>query len=144
MMISQRLFVLSLAVLMLIVAGCDKGPKVYSVTGAVKIKGSPAPEKTRVNFAPVGGGELAAGLVDANGNYKLYYGIEGKEGALPGKYKVFLAPDASSEAYMSGPQSGVPGVPSAGPIPKEYLSGDSSPLTVEVPENDTTIDINID
>jgi hypothetical protein len=141
---SKRLFLLSLAGVMLIAAGCDKGPRVYSVTGSVKIKGNPAPEKTRVNFAPVGGGELAAGLVDASGNYKLYFGNEGKEGALPGKYKVFLAPDASSEAYMSGPPSGVPGVPSAGPIPKEYLSGDSSPLTVEVPESNTTIDINID
>jgi len=131
----------SVAILLSFVAGCDSGPKVYGVTGKVTIKGTPAPEKTRVNFEPVDGGELAAGMVDANGNYKLYYGTEGREGAMPGKYKVFLSPDASSEAYMTGKSSGVPGVPSAGPIPKEYLIGKTSPLTVEVPESDTTIDV---
>lgn len=135
---------LSVAVTLLAVAGCDSGPKVYSVTGKVTIKGNPAPENTRVNFEPVGGGESAAGIVDASGNYKLFYGNEGREGAMPGQYKVFLAPDASSEAYMSGPPSGIPGMPSAGPIPKEYLSGQTSPLTVDVPESNTTIDVIID
>jgi hypothetical protein len=135
---------LSVAVALLAVAGCDSGPKVYSVTGKVMIAGNPAPENTRVNFEPVGGGESAAGMVDASGNYKLYYGNEGREGAMPGKYKVFLAPDASSEAYMSGPVSGIPGMPGGGPIPKEYLSGQTSPLTVDVPASNTTIDVIID
>lgn len=135
---------LSVAVVMLAVAGCDSGPKVYSVTGKVTIAGNPAPENTRVNFEPVGDGESAAGMVDASGNYKLYHGSEGREGAMPGKYKVFLAPDASSEAYMSGPPAGVPGMPSAGPIPKDYLSGQASPLTVDVPESNTTIDVIIE
>lgn len=138
------LSLLSVAVGMLAVAGCDSGPKVYSVTGKVSIAGNPAPENTRVNFEPVSGGESAAGIVDASGNYQLFYGNEGREGAMPGQYKVFLAPDASSEAYMSGPPAGVPGMPSAGPIPKEYLSGQTSPLTVDVPESNTTIDIIVD
>jgi hypothetical protein len=140
----RSLSLVSVAVVLIAAVGCDKGPNVYAVTGKVTIKGNPAPENTRVNFEPVGDGELAAGMVDASGNYKLYYGNEGREGAMPGKYKVYLAPDASSEAYMSGPPSGVPGMPSAGPIPKEYLSGASSPLTVEVPESDTTIDVIIE
>lgn len=140
----KSLSLLSVAAALLVAVGCDKGPNVYAVTGKVTIKGTPAPENTRVNFEPVGGGELAAGMVDAAGNYKLYYGNEGREGAMPGKYKVYLAPDASSEAYMSGPPSGVPGMPSAGPIPKEYLSGQTSPLTVDVPESNTTIDVIIE
>jgi len=134
----------SIAFVLVATAGCDSKPKVSAVTGKVTINGNPAPEKTRVNFEPVNGGESAAGMVDASGNYKLYYGNEGREGAMPGKYKVFLAPDASSEAYMSGPPSGVPGMPSSGPIPKEYMSGQASPLTVDVPESDTTIDVVIE
>jgi len=140
----KTLSLLSIAFVLFATAGCDSKPPVSQVTGKVTIKGNPAPEKTRVNFEPVNGGELAAGMVDASGNYKLYYGNEGREGAKPGSYKVFLAPDASSEAYMSGPTSGVPGVPSPGPIPKEFLSGKTSPLTVEVPESDTTIDVVIE
>lgn len=134
----------SIAVVLFATTGCDSKTKVSAVTGKVTIKGMPAPENTRVNFEPVNGGELAAGMVDASGNYKLYYGSEGLEGAKPGSYKVFLAPDASSEGYMSGPVSGVPGVPSAGLIPKEYLTGSTSPLTVEVPDSDTTIDVVIE
>jgi len=134
----------SVAVVVFVTTGCDSKPNVFDVTGKVTIKGQPAPENTRVNFEPVNGGELAAGIVDAGGNYKLYYGNEGHEGAMPGSYKVYLAPDASGDAYMSGPSSGVPGVPTAGPIPKEYLSGTTSPLTVEVPESDTTIDVVIE
>jgi hypothetical protein len=140
----KRLSLLLLMLVTIVAVGCDSKPKVSKVTGKVTIKGSPAPENTRVNFEPVGGGELAAGMVDASGNYNLYFGNEGREGAMPGSYKVFLSPDASSEAYMSGTPSGVPGVPSAGPIPKEYLTGQTSPLTVEVPESDTTIDITIE
>lgn len=134
----------SLAVILFATVGCDSKPKIYAVTGKVTIKGNPAPEKTRVNFEPVTGGELAAGIVDASGNFKLYSGNEGREGVAPGSYKVFLAPDGSSDAYMSGKRSGVPGVPSPGPIPKDYLSGKTSPLTVEVPDSDTTIDVTIE
>jgi len=134
----------SIAVVLCATTGCDSKPKIYAVTGKVTIKGDLAPEQTRINFEPVNGGELAAGIVDASGNYKLYSGNEGREGVKPGSYKVFLAPDASSEAYMSGPPSGVPGVPGPGPIPKDYLTGATSPLTVEVPESDTTIDVAIE
>ncbi len=141
---SSRLSCLALASLWIVAVGCDSKPKLYPVSGSVTIKGSAAPDKTRVNFEPVDGGESAAGMVDASGNYTLYTGNEGREGALPGSYKVFLAPDASSEDYMSGPPSGVPGVPSAGPIPKDYLAGSTSPLTVEVKETDNSIDITIE
>lgn len=134
----------SVAAFLFFMPGCDSKPPVSNVTGKVTIKGSPAPEKTRVTFEPVGAGQLATGMVDASGNYKLYYGNEGLEGALPGSYKVVLSPDSSGSDYMSGKPSGVPGVPSAGPIPKEYLTGSTSPLTVEVPDTDTTIDVNVE
>ncbi len=130
--------------LMVVLVGCDSRPKVYPVTGTVTIKGTPAPEMTRVNFEPVSGGELAAGMVDATGGFTLYSGNEGRPGAVPGSYKVFLSPDASSDAYMTGKPSGVPGVPSAGPIPDDFLSAATSPLTVEVTEDENVIDVTIE
>ena len=145
----QRLSWLAIPLVLAAVVGCDTGPKLYPVTGKVTIKGEQAPEKTRVNFEPTGGGgEMAAGIVDAAGNYTLYYGSEGQAGALAGSYKVYLAPDASGSGYMDAKRPGgagsVPGMPGPGPIPKEFLSATTSPMTVTVAESDNTIDITIE
>jgi hypothetical protein len=139
---------LAIPLLLVAVLGCDSKPKTYPVSGRVMIKGEPAPQGTRVNFEPAaGGGEAAAGMVDGSGNYTLYSGSEGRAGAWAGTYKVFLAPDPSGDSYMSGAPgrpSGIPGVPSPGPIPDEYLRSSTSPLTVEVAETTNTIDVVIE
>lgn len=144
---SNRLSWLAVPLILAGVIGCDSGPTYYPVSGKVSIKGTPAPEGTRVNFEPTAGGELAAGIVDGTGTYVLYSGNQGREGALPGSYKVYLAPSSDSDAYMTGPAggpSGAPGIPSAGPIPKEYLQSSTSPLTVEVSEGENSIDVTVE
>jgi hypothetical protein len=143
----NRVLWLATAVLLTAVIGCNSKEKLYRVTGQVTIDGQPAPTGVRVNFEPTdAGGQVASGLVDEAGNYTLYTGSEGREGAVPGSYKVYLAPSYDTDAYMEGPPgrpSGIPGVPSAGPIPEEYLAAGTSPLTVEVGQSANQIDITI-
>lgn len=144
---NQRFALVCCGLLGLSLLGCDSGPGTVSVSGKVTIDGEPAPEGVRVNFEPTGAeGETATGVVDASGNYTLYTGSQGHEGAMPGQYTVYLSPPPEGgEAYMSEPGSGsgVPGVPGPGPIPPEYISAQSSPEKVEVTSGDNTIDIEI-
>lgn len=124
--------------------GCG-GSGTSPVTGKAMLDGSPMPENTRIQFEPAGGvGESAAGIVDASGNYELFSGASGEAGALPGKYKVYVTADASTEGYMEGPQrgGGVPGV-AVGPFPKEYTSPATTPIEKEVSSGPNQIDIEI-
>ena len=137
--------ILGLSVVFLsVVVGCDSKPAVYEVSGKVTVKGQPAPENSRVNFTPVGSdGEAASGIIDANGNYTLYSGIEGRKGALTGKYKVSFTADASSSDYMDGGRvGGVPGVV-LGPFPKEFTSEFTTKLEKEVVKGRNVIDIEV-
>lgn len=130
-------------VLGLVTVGCGGGTSVQPVKGKLLLKGSPAPENTRVNFAPIGEGMAASGIVDAEGNYELLSGAEGLPGAMVGTYKVSVTADASSGDYMdSSVRGGVPGVVT-GPFPKEYTSEFTTPIQKDVVEGENTIDIEI-
>ncbi len=121
--------------------GCNSSPTA-PVSGTVTIDGQPAPENTRVTFQPVGeSGQVATGLVDAAGNYELYTGAAGLEGAEPGTYKVYLSPDMSGESYMDA--GNAPPKADSGTIPQKYRSPDSSPKQVEVSAGKNTIAIDI-
>jgi hypothetical protein len=137
--------------------GCDSssGPKVHPVNGKLTIGGKP-PSGVTITFHPVdASGEAASGRVDEQGNFKLYSGNQGREGAAAGKYKVVLTQTSAgteSGNYMkaekkSGARSsssgpGVPGMPAA-TFPKEYMSATTSPKEVEVTSgtNEITIEI---
>lgn len=137
--------------------GCDSssGPKVHPVNGKLTIDGKP-PSGVTITFHPVdASGEAASGRVDEQGNFKLYSGNQGREGAAIGKYKVVLtqttAASAGAADYMKGgPKKGrdstggaaVPGMPAA-TFPKEYMSATTSPKEVEVTSgtNEITIEI---
>lgn len=136
------------------VLGCrgDTGPKVYPVKGQVTLNGQPLTDVI-VNFSPIDGdpAKMASGQVDASGNYSLRSGPQGKEGAPPGRYKVYLTPVAPTpqegQSYGgSGPQT--PGE-SAGPpqattnIPQQWLSAASTPFEAEVKAEPNTIPIDV-
>lgn len=125
--------------------GCSPSVPVQPVSGTVTLAGKPVPEKTRVNFHPVDTtGQPASGLVDATGKYTLYTGSEGHEGALVGKYKVYVTPDSEATDYMEGggTPSGVPGM-SYGPFPAEWCQPAKTPKEVEVVSGDNQINIEI-
>jgi hypothetical protein len=139
----KRLIILLCSLLAIPMLGCDSGPSLQKAGGTLTLKGSPAPENTRVNFEPIGEGMSAAGIVDATGKFELLSGNEGLPGAMIGKYKVFVTADSSSSDYMDNPNGrGVPGVGS-GPFPPEFTSLADTPIQKEVVKgtNDFVIDI---
>ena len=125
--------------------GCmPSGPKMYEVKGKVTIKGQPA-KGARLTFQPVDASiQAASGVVDESGNYKLYSGIEGKPGALPGQYKVVLLPDMSG-GDPSQRYSGAKGPPKMDDkvIPKEWQDSTTSPKTVDVKAGINEINIEL-
>lgn len=136
-----RLFLTVACLSLFLVAGCDSGPSMSPVSGKVTIGGQPAPENTLVNFVPVDPAIMAAsGKVDASGDYILYSGNEGKEGAMVGKYKVYLSPDMSGSSYM---EAGKPPEMSAGAIPEKYTKLETTDKEVEVTSGSNTINIEL-
>lgn len=124
-------------------AGCGgpAGPETYPVTGKVTIDGKPA-DGLSITFNPVETGKDAAGgNVGADGTYTLYTGVEGKEGAQPGKYKVTLS-DPSDTSYMQS-GGGDPTKIQGGRVPVEYKNSSTTPKEVEVTAGPNTINIEI-
>jgi hypothetical protein len=129
----------------MLIVGCGpSGPKTYAVSGKVTIKGQPATDVS-ITFQPVEStGQSASGRVGTDGSYSLFTGVQGKPGAMVGKYKVVLSGGGTqvdpSERYKKG---GGPPKPAEGPVPKEYTSGATSPKEVEVKPESNTINIEI-
>jgi hypothetical protein len=123
-------------------AGCSEGgPETYPVTGKVTINGQPA-SGLQIQFNPVEPGkEAASGNISADGGYTLYTGVEGKEGAPPGKYKVTLS-DPSDTSYMQS-GGGDPTTIKGGKVPADYRTVTTSPKVVEVTAGPNTINIEI-
>lgn len=137
----ERLLVLALSLPVLFLTGCNSS-STYPVTGKLTVGGQPAPENTRVNFQPLEeDGQIASGTVNAEGTYTLYTGSEGLEGAAPGKYKVYITPDASGVNYMES--DGGPPPNATGPFPREWTQPSTSPKEVEVTAGENKIDIEI-
>lgn len=112
----------------LVSAGCGSSrdpnlPTTASASGKVTYKGQPVNTGT-ITLHPLGKGNPAVGLLDANGNFELStYGA--RDGAVIGQHKVTIeippAPD------------GMPGSATLS-IPRAYTNRETTPLTVEVAE----------
>ncbi len=90
------------SVLLICVAGCTSGvtdaPKLYSVTGTLKVDGKPL-EATSVALIPAEKDSKlkpALGTTDKEGNFKI--ATNGDRGAAAGKYKVVLGGKGVDEA----------------------------------------------
>jgi hypothetical protein len=106
-----------------------------------------------VNFAPVDGdpAKMASGQVDSSGKYTLRSGSEGRSGAQPGRYKVYLTPTAPVPQEGQSYGGGGPAAPgeSAGPpqagsnIPQNWRSASTTPFEVEVQAKPNEINIEV-
>jgi hypothetical protein len=134
----------SALVVVVSLSGCtEAGPETYPVTGKVTIGGEPA-SGLKIMFNPLEAGkEPAGGDIGADGSYTLYTGVEGKEGAPPGKYKITLS-DPGDQSYMDpSAGGGDPTKAEGGKVPKEYKTAAESPKEVEVTAGPNTINIEI-
>lgn len=121
--------------------GCGPGgPATVPVTGKITIGGQPA-NNVSISFIPETAGAPTASGTATNGSYTLYTGVDGKPGAVVGKYKVTLAAQGGSDeaAYRSGKAPGTGGLP----FPAEYGDPSKTPLSKEVTAAGGAIDLEI-
>jgi len=112
----------------LVTSGCGASrdpnlPPTAPASGKVTYKGRPVDGGT-VRLHPVGKGNPAAGLLDANGAFELSTYSRG-DGAVIGSHKVTIDIPPAVDGVSS---------PNPLPIPKAYTDRETTPLTVEVTE----------
>jgi len=109
--------------------GAKDAPKTVAAQGVVTYKGTPM-AKISVGFIPAdGGGQIAEGTTDAEGNFLLQTREPG-DGAVVGNYKVALnyVPDVIAD--MPGFTDGKESEPST--IPAKYGDANMSGITAAV------------
>jgi len=126
--------ILSILLLSCLAMGCGEGygktPSVYTARGKVAMQNGKAVTGAYIKFIPTSleGVEAEAELAD-DGTFTLK-AIGGKEGAVPGAYKVVLdvsTPSARPAAKTNDAKR---------VIPKTYLSRETTPLTAEIKPED--------
>jgi hypothetical protein len=124
-------------------AGCEPGgPQVMKVSGTVTRAGNPV-AKLVVNFWPENG-RPSWGLTDAEGHYTLHYD-KNRDGAVTGKHKVWVQVKPASPREEADFANGLATLqPQLNSIIEKYGNQKTSPLTVEVKENNQVIDLPLD
>lgn len=146
----------SIGLLLLCVLGCSSPgiapPKLYPVTGNLKVDGKPLKEIV-VQLMPADTTSKAqpcSGVTDEEGNFKI--ATNGDRGATAGKFKVVLGGGAVKEGpisleeatRLSGEGRKFGGMPQVKyPFPKEWTSPKTSPKTVEIVDQGITVNIDI-
>lgn len=144
-----------------LLTGCG-GLKLVEVEGTLTLDGEPLAFKS-IAFVPEPGtpGNGAAGYSNKEGKYSLLAIISGvtrdMDGVPPGRYKVivsepmipisekdFEAIKLEKEGDEPAPAIGFPTAPAKQEVPGLYTSSDTTPLTLEVPENGGTLDVKLD
>lgn len=124
--------------MLVIVVGCDSGPKIVPVSGTATRGGQPVPN-VLITFQPEKG-RPSAGVTDGAGRFTLDYDAQNK-GALVGKHTVSVA------NYGDTPDS-VSGKVKPHPAMKEILTkyGDTvnSPLKLEITGATDNIEVKLD
>lgn len=137
---------LCLAVIFTLGCGGPIRPATVPVTGTVTLDDKPM-EGIQVTFQSSNPEiQSASGVTDANGQYVLYAGVSGTEGAMIGMYKVILVDpgDAGNQDYMSSdaPDDQHRGIP-ANRLPIKYTTATDTPLEVEVKSGKNDIPLKV-
>jgi hypothetical protein len=130
------------AALIVVFSGCgDSGPKIVKVAGKATYKGKPLP-RLILTFSPDTGRPSTA-MTDAEGNFDLEY--EGtRKGAQVGNHTVtveYRPKDPGEEMEILEGRKKRP--PEIEAIIKKYVTG-KTPLTVEVKESISNLDLKLD
>lgn len=124
-----RAVVLSFAVSLVAVAGCDRGPRIVPVSGQVLIDGQPVTTGF-VQFVPTGE-RPAYGEIGKDGRFTLTTSKD-NDGAVVGTHQVEVRawehPTETSKKYL---------------VPKKYGDLSTSELTVEITEPTDDLKVNL-
>jgi hypothetical protein len=117
--------------MLVIVAGCNRGPKMVPVTGKVNYNGRPL-EFGVIMFQPPSG-QPAQGQIQPDGTFNLStYRLN--DGAVVAKHKVRIACyESMRPGTVKGPGERTLGKPL---VPEKYTLFDQSGLTADVNETD--------
>jgi hypothetical protein len=139
---SHRLGTFALALLtVVLLAGCDGGPQLASVSGVVTVNGDPYPNAL-VSFQPVSEGadkppgKGSMGQTDEKGRFTLQYDGK-KSGAVVGKHivRISTVPGKGSKE----PVDTSLGSPDSGDLPKGVTGLEFDPIPVEWNEKSTRV-----
>ncbi len=147
----------SCAGLLVVALGCgSSGPKLYPVSGTLKIAGSPA-KGVQIQLKPVDpvDNTLGSATVDDNGHFEILSGVEGNKGVAKGKYKVVLmqmaaVPTAEDvEAMKSAKKGDRESMTKAAMAPpasfaSKYAKAETSPEEVVVADKAITLNLDLD
>jgi hypothetical protein len=139
--LARRSFLLLLVLLVLSGCGSD-GPEVMKVSGTVTREGKGI-DKLVVNFWPENG-RPSWGLTDTEGHYTLKYDKD-RDGAVPGKHKVWVQVKPTSPKEEADMANGLwQRHPQIISIIEKYGNQKTSPLIVEIKENNQVVDLPLD
>ena len=133
---------------LLLLPGCGGGGRkegLAPVTGQITYDGQPVPAG-HIYFYPVDGKRSSSGSIEADGKYALTSYTSG-DGALIGKHKVVI--DAKEPGAPlpnpDDPDAFKPGAikPPARILPAQYYDQATTPLEVDVKDEDNVIDFPI-
>jgi hypothetical protein len=130
---------------LVLLAGCDTGPKVVPVTGTLTRNGQPVPNLT-VHFVPAEG-RPSWGVADENGKFTLEYDTT-RKGAVTGTHTVWVIwrPSTPQEEMIElGQAKGKSGKPKdMKAIEEKYGKQEKSPLKVEITKAEENLEIKLD
>jgi hypothetical protein len=130
----------ALLVPLVLLVGCNDGPKVVKVSGTVTHNGKPVPSLT-IHFIPETGRPSWA-LTDENGRFNLEYDNKIR-GALVGKHTVWVQWRARTPQEEMNPK--LANRPAVLPtIEAKYGSQEKSPLKIEITESVDDLEIKLD
>jgi hypothetical protein len=113
----------ALALLAIVVGGCDRGPKLYQVTGTVTLDGKPVPDAA-IMFYQEKGTRPPSGTTDASGNFRLLSPV--------GDYTVIVTACQPLTRYGAMQTPGEPPPPVRWIVPEKYSRPTESDLKVTV------------
>jgi hypothetical protein len=119
-------------------SGCgSKGTDAtLKVTGTVTYNGAPVADAS-VTFTPEKG-RPATGITDAAGKFTLTT-FSKDDGAVPGRHKVTIAPNASKIEPMPGTPEAATAAAGKPPFPRRYSKLEESGLSAEVRTDDKNV-----
>jgi hypothetical protein len=137
---------------LMLVIGCDSGPKVAPVHGNVTYKGKSVPTGT-VTFYPSAGGRPAVGNIASDGSYTLSRNQPG-DGAVVGEYKATIEAREAAPGVAASQARSLTDELAANPMPQganaikdlvpaKYSTIETSGLTATVRSENNQIDFDL-
>jgi hypothetical protein len=120
---------LLLSLMVVIIAGCDRGLVLAPAEGPVTLDGKPVAQ-AGVLFAPIEGGPPATGATDAAGHFKLR--TANRDGAKVGEHRVTITKKETRGLGPFGP-TGPEGIKVIWRVPEKFSKTKTSGLTATVP-----------